>query len=1249
MRPLIFVSLIYQLVSAAVVRAASSSAPFGVQWPDTGFVSAVAMDDDDHVHLVGSNCWWASLNLQQVEGFVASFGQEKDGPALCHQVSVDKHRDDTLWIAGASSATGGSLERPELEIGSGAQMRSYGFLLDVSTALPFSRIRRLAQNETRDTNIAHIRGSIPLGGPYLHTIAVAANQQHVYAISMRYENIHQWDYDFPVPAFESLGNPSVETVGAFAAPQFEIESYTKAENYTQDGGTTKSEGNLKWSQSLSTEDAHPFANVAGMLLLGDDMIVGGSTRDIGAGLGVSDGLDDMDGFITKLDRRTGALIGRTNETAGQTGSLRIETQAGESDYLYGMCQQEGGQGQFVYLVGSTTGNFAMADGTLANDGNSIKAYILRVDILTMEIKDAVQFSTLEGTPVIGLSCASTQDGGHVYIAGNVESGGSLKGSQVAWSYGGNDIFVAKVKTSNGSLEWIRQLGGPSDEVLAPRNGLVVASNGDVVLTGNTRGSLYTKNEAFTIDVFVALVSSDGEIPGNATTPTEAPSNSTKGTEAPTVAPSNTTEPPVNVTDVPTAAPTNATQGPVNSTMIPTETPTQAPDMNATQAPLNGTIETETPTVSPLSSTTEAPSLNGTDSFNSTVVTETPTNAPSVMNATLPPLNDTNSTFESNAPTVTPANENNSTSDTLTPTVAPINATNSTFESMAPTPMPADATNSTFDTLVPTMVPINATNSTYESMAPSPVPNNSTFETMMPTMAPVNSTNTTFETLVPTIAPMNATNSTFETMIPTLAPTNATDSTFETIAPTAAPTNTTNVTFGSTEPPTYAPTNATQSPTTTPGNATTAPTNITFETEAPTPAVVPQSESTSDPATLPPGTKSPTIAPTTTAAAPTDAVESKETLTVSSFDFDDLTIRLSGASAFSANAQKAFEEKTALFYRSVYVSNRRRRLSEEFGLSDFGTVVTFKKDAPDETGNTVTYHQTVFFASKSDNVTEKDAEQMIVRPFESERSRQDYVALLAEGDDDFKGVSSTDGPRLSDEARGDDAGQQSLSDDDSGSGMLFVLIIVMSGLVCCCLTGFFWIRRKGTSTGKNNVPDQRPVQATDPEQPHLSHEPSKFFHEQSHDVRHGRSIDYGMSYIGKGNSEDNLLSESLLDGAVGSGPTAGFGSDFDHPEKRRIGYGDADRHATDSILASGDAQGGLDESSDHSGSSGESRESDDESSSSGFDDNHDENSAFTPSSQDSFHSDYEDPTNFGDEGDDDYSTEEDLTRGLNEFA
>lgn len=109
-----------------------------------------------------------------------------------------------------------------------------------------------------------------------------------------------------------------------------------------------------------------------------------------------------------------------------------------------------------------------------------------------------QFGTSGGDQVVH----SARAPGGLYVVGN--TAGSLSPTPGNEYQGGTDVFVARLDAS-GNPVWVRQLGTVDDETVG---GLSIASNGDLVVAGSTRGSLSATNRGFN-DVFVARFSANG--------------------------------------------------------------------------------------------------------------------------------------------------------------------------------------------------------------------------------------------------------------------------------------------------------------------------------------------------------------------------------------------------------------------------------------------------------------------------------------------------------------------------------------------------------------------------------------------------------------------------------------------------------------------------------------------------------------------------------------------------------------------
>lgn len=233
------------------------------------------------------------------------------------------------------------------------------------------------------------------------------------------------------------------------------------------------------------------------------ILLTGFTAGTGSAFGEannSTGPGDLDGFLTTLDPETGYVV----------DVLRIDSllMAG-NDRILSVCYQESHldvsyNSSYVYLAGYTDGLFD-ATSLVAGDasrGNTMYAFLLKVDLATMEVKwnrqiggspigDGIE-TVNQGPQLHGMSCCVTPDGNEVYLAGNVMNGTSLSdlNSTDDNSLGLGDIFVAKFTAAEGQLVYSRQIGTPERDSLARGKSLATDAGGNLIVMGNTEGSMY---------------------------------------------------------------------------------------------------------------------------------------------------------------------------------------------------------------------------------------------------------------------------------------------------------------------------------------------------------------------------------------------------------------------------------------------------------------------------------------------------------------------------------------------------------------------------------------------------------------------------------------------------------------------------------------------------------------------------------------------------------------------------------------
>lgn len=220
------------------------------------------------------------------------------------------------------------------------------------------------------------------------------------------------------------------------------------------------------------------------------------------------GEGNWDGYLLMIDPATGA----------QQRSQLIKSSPQGDDRILGLCKSDSSSKE-IFAVGITEGTIDF-EGRPETEAmprvqqGSYQAFILKMNAETMETLwvsyvGAVHDAGITQPPQVhGMACAVTSDGKDVYLGGTVKDGAVLTfentdDSVDAKSYGKDDIFVAQYDTANGKLNYAKQLGTSFDDSLGQGTSLVTNANGDVIVLGNTNGSLMrNKATAQTVDMFV---------------------------------------------------------------------------------------------------------------------------------------------------------------------------------------------------------------------------------------------------------------------------------------------------------------------------------------------------------------------------------------------------------------------------------------------------------------------------------------------------------------------------------------------------------------------------------------------------------------------------------------------------------------------------------------------------------------------------------------------------------------------------
>lgn len=284
------------------------------------------------------------------------------------------------------------------------------------------------------------------------------------------------------------------------------------------------------------------------------LILAGSTR--GPGPTIDGGITDISttdtttftrhGFVTVLDADTGLVLRTKTVVSPANTKTTAAATAASTVRVLGLCheqpftvQVDSNSRQFIYIIGIT-------DGYLDNNGASssptpqvgvFQAFLQKMEASTLQAVWTTQLSaaiyssgnsTSASTAMMmasaagsihGMSCAVTPDGNQVYMAGTVLNGAAIVSplgdgtTNATTSFGRDDMFVAQLEASDGSVRFIKQLGTSQDDRLATGEALVCDKYGNAILLGNTRGSFLIPEGKQGLTSDVVLLSVD-RVTGN---------------------------------------------------------------------------------------------------------------------------------------------------------------------------------------------------------------------------------------------------------------------------------------------------------------------------------------------------------------------------------------------------------------------------------------------------------------------------------------------------------------------------------------------------------------------------------------------------------------------------------------------------------------------------------------------------------------------------------------------------------------
>jgi len=279
----------------------------------------------------------------------------------------------------------------------------------------------------------------------------------------------------------------------------------------------------------------PPVFVAGMALQTDTnglqhLLVSGSTRGSGEAFGkAAPNTFDEDGFVMQLRLSDGSFV-KHDRHEGKIYNYQADLREGteSDDFIRGMCnnhnrgKETNGQSDVFYVVGGTKGDMTTdAQGVqneMKNSGfqfgktiqnkykdswnreESLQPFLRKVAIDTLGPIWTTQWAAMPPnansknkipTNAYAMDCFVDVNRNAVFVVGSVMDGAIMtQGDVELINQGHDDIWVAKVDETTGNVWWVTQLGSTSSEYLARHGAIAVNNEGNVLIYGDTNGSMY---------------------------------------------------------------------------------------------------------------------------------------------------------------------------------------------------------------------------------------------------------------------------------------------------------------------------------------------------------------------------------------------------------------------------------------------------------------------------------------------------------------------------------------------------------------------------------------------------------------------------------------------------------------------------------------------------------------------------------------------------------------------------------------
>ena len=232
----------------------------------------------------------------------------------------------------------------------------------------------------------------------------------------------------------------------------------------------------------------------------------------------------------------------------------------------------------------------------------------------------------------------------------------------------------------------------------------------------------------------------------------------------------------------------------------------------------------------------------------------------------------------------------------------------------------------------------------------------------------------------------------------------------------------------------------------------------------------------------PSTQAPTKVPSSLPnATPSSSLVTNDVIAT----FQNFQLTFSNVGTLNSEAQADFVDATQDWYNALYASRRRSlaRVLQAQGITQFSTSLVFRAQSVSESGNTLTYDQTVSYQEEENGAAINTPLDIILSPFDNQDLVAEYRKILADYNEAFRNIPKS-ATVVPDDSSVVQLGEEPPTSPSSGSdGNDFTLVLILAGvagaLAIALLVFYLWRSKKQTKTVTKSVEGDDQEEASNP--------------------------------------------------------------------------------------------------------------------------------------------------------------------------